>query len=59
MKIKLNSSDLDHLMIPLANPEGDHKGSHSTPLHSRPYKDTKGLSQQYLNVVVPLLQLIL
>ncbi len=26
-------------------PRGRHKGPHSTPLYSRPYKDTKGLRQ--------------
>ncbi len=32
-----------------ANREGDRKGPHSTPLHSRPYNDTKGLRQQAIS----------
>src|SRR6266516_99956 len=31
----------------MANREGDHKGPHSSPLLSRPYKDTEELHQRY------------
>jgi phosphoribosylformimino-5-aminoimidazole carboxamide ribotide isomerase len=31
------------------NHQGDRKGPHSTPLHSRPYNDTEGLRQQAIS----------
>jgi phosphoribosylformimino-5-aminoimidazole carboxamide ribotide isomerase len=52
----LKGPNLDALremrQVLLANREGDLKGPHSTPLHSRPYKDTEGLRQQSMQQVI-------
>jgi phosphoribosylformimino-5-aminoimidazole carboxamide ribotide isomerase len=51
----LKGPNLDALremqQVLLANREGDRKGPHTTPHHSRPYKDTDGLQQSMQQMI--------